>query len=65
MAENLIISKCSFVCNEMLTFVSLILSLIFHNKVPAICLKILLIFSQGENKKDIQFIYGKRTHLQI
>ena len=45
--------KSSFVCNENLTFVSLILSLIFQSNVTAICLKFLLIFSQRENKKEI------------
>ena len=53
MVENFIISKSSFVCNENLTFVSLILSLIFQSKVTAICLKFLSIFSQRENKKEI------------
>ena len=52
MVENMTVPKCSFVCNEHLIFISLILSLIFEKKVRAICLKFLLIFSQGENKKE-------------
>ena len=47
----------ALVCNEILTFVSFILSLIFQSKVTAICL---IILSQGANKKEIQFIYGKK-----
>ena len=46
MVENFIISKSSFVFDKNLTFVGLILSLIFPNKVTAICLKFLSIFSQ-------------------
>ena len=61
MVKKWIISKCYFVCNEQLTFVSLMLSLIFQSKIRVICLKFLLIFSQGENKKEIQFIYGSKT----
>ena len=55
MVENLIVFKMLY-CNEHLIFVSLILSLIFQKKVRATCLKFLLIFSQGENKKKVIYL---------
>ena len=62
MVESLIVSKLLFFCNEHLTFISLILSLILQERVRAICLK--LIFSQGENKKGAVYLW-EMTHLQI
>ena len=41
--------------NEHLTFVSLI----FITLVRAVCLKFLLIFSQGENKKQVIYLWEK------
>ena len=38
-------------------FISLILSLIFQKKIRAICLKFLLIFSQGKNKKGVVYLW--------
>ena len=57
MLENLIVSKMLFFRNEHLIFISLILSLIFQKKVRAICLKFLKIFSQGENKKGVVYLW--------
>ena len=45
--------------NEHLTFVSLNLSLIFCKKVRDIFLKFLLIFSQGESKKEVIYLWEK------
>ena len=49
----------SLIHDEHLTFVSLILSLIFREKIRAICLKFFLIFSQGENKKEVIYLWEK------
>ena len=56
LSTHKIASRRSPIC---LTFVSLILSLIFHKTVRPICLKFLLMFSQGENKKEVIYLWEK------